>query len=87
VTRVGVLELRVPQDRAGRFSTELFDRYQHKDYALREMPHEVSCLRAERRRGDKYSLGGPKANEAPDECLHIGATHSVGLSGILCARP
>jgi putative transposase len=24
VTRVGVLELRVPQDRAGRFSTELF---------------------------------------------------------------
>ncbi|MES0212555.1 transposase, partial [Mesorhizobium sp. M0028] len=25
VTRVGVLELRVPQDRAGRFSTELFE--------------------------------------------------------------
>ncbi len=28
VTRVGKLELRVPQDRAGRFSTELFERYQ-----------------------------------------------------------
>src|SRR3546814_4202035 len=27
VTRVGKLELRVPQDRAGRFSTELFERY------------------------------------------------------------
>jgi putative transposase len=27
VTRVGVLELRVPQDRAGHFSTELFERY------------------------------------------------------------
>ncbi|PBB28996.1 hypothetical protein CK222_30320 [Mesorhizobium sp. WSM3866] len=27
MTRVGVLELRVPQDRAGRFSTELFERY------------------------------------------------------------
>ncbi len=26
VTRVGVLELRVPQDRMGRFSTELFER-------------------------------------------------------------
>ena len=28
VTRVGTLELRVPQDRAGRFSTELFERCQ-----------------------------------------------------------
>src|SRR5207248_81044 len=27
ITRVGKLELRVPQDRAGRFSTELFERY------------------------------------------------------------
>jgi putative transposase len=28
VSRVGKLELRVPQDRHGRFSTELFERYQ-----------------------------------------------------------
>ena len=28
ITRVGKLELRVPQDRQGRFSTDLFDRYQ-----------------------------------------------------------
>jgi len=28
ITRVGKLELRVPQDRTGRFSTELFERYQ-----------------------------------------------------------
>ena len=28
ITGVGTLELRVPQDRAGRFSTELFERYQ-----------------------------------------------------------
>jgi putative transposase len=34
VTRVGVLELRVPQDRAGRFSTELFERYQRAEKAL-----------------------------------------------------
>ena len=27
VTRVGTLELRVPQDREGRFSTRLFERY------------------------------------------------------------
>ncbi|MER9050317.1 IS256 family transposase [Mesorhizobium sp. M0923] len=34
VTRVGVLELRVPQDRTGRFSTELFERYQRSEKAL-----------------------------------------------------
>jgi putative transposase len=33
VTRVGKLELRVPQDRAGRFSTELFERYQRSEKA------------------------------------------------------
>jgi putative transposase len=34
ITRVGKLELRVPQYRAGRFSTELFERYQRSDRAL-----------------------------------------------------
>lgn len=34
VTRVGKLELRVPQDRQGRFSTELFQRYQRSEQAL-----------------------------------------------------
>lgn len=34
VTRVGRLELRVPQDRQGRFSTELFSRYQRSEQAL-----------------------------------------------------
>ena len=34
VTRVGTLELRVPQDRDGRFSTEVFDRYQRSEKAL-----------------------------------------------------
>jgi transposase-like protein len=38
VTRVGKLELRVPQDRQGRFSTEIFERYQRSEKAL------VSCL-------------------------------------------
>jgi len=31
VTRVGKIELRVPQDRAGRFSTEVFERYQRSE--------------------------------------------------------
>lgn len=34
ITRIGVLELRVPQDRLGRFSTELFERYQRSEKAL-----------------------------------------------------
>lgn len=34
VTRVGKIELRVPQDRDGRFSTELFERYQRSEQAL-----------------------------------------------------
>ena len=33
-TRVGTLELRVPQDRDGTFSTELFARYQRNEQAL-----------------------------------------------------
>jgi putative transposase len=34
MTRVGKLELRVPQDRQGRFSTEVFERYQRSEKAL-----------------------------------------------------
>jgi putative transposase len=34
ITRVGKLELRVPQDRQGRFRTEVFERYQRSEKAL-----------------------------------------------------
>jgi len=34
ITRVGKLELRIPQDRKGRFSTQLFERYQRSEKAL-----------------------------------------------------
>lgn len=34
VTRVGKIELRVPQDREGRFQTEVFERYQRSEKAL-----------------------------------------------------
>ncbi|HSN84064.1 MAG TPA: IS256 family transposase [Polyangiales bacterium] len=34
ITRVGKIELRVPQDREGNFSTELFERYQRSEKAL-----------------------------------------------------
>ena len=31
ITRLGKLELRVPQDRNGPFCTEIFERYQHSE--------------------------------------------------------
>lgn len=34
VTRVGSIELRIPRDREGKFSTELFERYQRSEKAL-----------------------------------------------------
>jgi putative transposase len=34
ITRVGKLELRLPQDRNGRFSTEIFERYQRSEKGL-----------------------------------------------------
>lgn len=34
ITRVGSIDLRVPRDREGRFSTELFERYQRSEKAL-----------------------------------------------------
>lgn len=34
ITRVGTLELRVPQDRDGQFSTQVFERYQRSEKAL-----------------------------------------------------
>ena len=34
VSRVGKLELRIPQDRQGRFCTQLFERYQRSEKAL-----------------------------------------------------
>lgn len=34
ITRVGKLELRIPQDRDGRFSTELFEHYQRSERTL-----------------------------------------------------
>jgi transposase-like protein len=34
ITRVGKLELRVPRDREGRFSTEFFERYSRSEKAL-----------------------------------------------------
>ncbi len=41
VTRVGRIELRVPQDRQGRFRPEVFERYQRSEKALVEAMMEM----------------------------------------------
>ena len=41
ITRVGEPELRVPQDRDGRFSTELFERHRRPGQALVASPAEM----------------------------------------------
>ena len=41
VTRVGRIELPVPQDRQGRFRTEVFERYQRSEKALVEAMMEM----------------------------------------------
>src|SRR5690348_14952205 len=47
VTRVGKLELRVPQDRQGRFRTEVFERYQRSEKALVGALTEMYVQRSE----------------------------------------
>ncbi len=46
VTRVGKLELRVPRDREGRFSTELSEHYQRSEQALVEALAQMSAIPA-----------------------------------------
>src|SRR6516164_7714920 len=56
ITRVGTLELRVPQDRDGRFSTELFQRYQRSEKALVGTPGRdvrAGCVDPQGQGGDR----------------------------------
>jgi transposase-like protein len=71
VTRVGTLELRVPQDRGGRFSTELFERYQRSENAL------VGTL------AEMYVQGVSTRKKAVTEAL---CGHSFSASAISAAN-
>src|SRR5690242_21028193 len=62
ITRVGKLELRVPQDRTGRFSTELFERYQRSKRALVAALAEMYVRSEERRVGKEC-----RSRWAPDQ--------------------
>jgi putative transposase len=80
VTRLGKLELRVPQDRQGRFSTELFSRYQRSEKALVSALMEMYIQGVSTRRvkaiteelcGHEFSASAVSAiNVKMDEELH-----------------
>ena len=53
VTRVGKLELRVPQDREGRFSTQVFQRYQRSERALVSALAGCTCRGSRRGRSKR----------------------------------
>jgi transposase-like protein len=55
ITRTGRLELRVPQDRGGRFSTELFERYRSEQAPV-AMLAEMDCRTS---RPGRWSPQGP----------------------------
>src|SRR5271169_3695382 len=76
VTRVGKLKLRVPQERDGRFSTELFERYLRSEQALvaKSAGDREDCHQAE-----AASLAGHGPGSAPVTVLSAGVAF-VALS-------
>src|SRR6202047_973141 len=88
VTRVGKLELRVPQDRDGRFSTELFERYQRSEQALVATLAEMYVQGVSTRKvkaiteelcGHAFSASAISAiNKRLDESLEAFATRPLG---------
>jgi putative transposase len=80
ITRVGKLELRVPRDREGRFSTELFDRYQRSEKALVSALAEMYVQGVSTRKvkkiteelcGHEFSASTiSRINQGLDETLH-----------------
>ena len=67
VTRIGKLELRVPRDREGRFSTELFDRFQRSEKALVSALAEmyVQGVSTRKVKAVTEELAGTRSRRAP----------------------
>ena len=65
VTRVGKLVLRVPQDRQGRFRTEVFERYQRSEKALVAALAEMYVQGCRRERSKRLPRSYAAANSRP----------------------
>jgi putative transposase len=86
ITRVGTLELRVPQDRMGRFSTELFERYQPWEKALVGTLAEMYVQGVSTRKvkavtetlcGHSFSASSISAGHWPWRCTRTGLKRPV----------
>jgi hypothetical protein len=78
ITRVGTLELRVPQDRAGRFSTELFERYQRSEKALVGTLAEMYVQGVSTRRACPREGGGQGGNRSVVRAQLLGLGDQLG---------
>lgn len=81
-TRVGTLTLRVPQDREGTFSTELFARYQRSEQAL-----VTTLMEMDSARGLDPERGGDHGGTVWDEHLQesglvLGGTLGPRIAGV-----
>ena len=65
VTRVGKLVLRVPQDRQGRFRTEVFERYQRSEKALVAALAEMYVQGCRRERSKRLPRSYAATNSRP----------------------
>ena len=65
ITRVGKLELRVPRDRDGRFSTELFERYQRSEKALVATLAEMYVQGVSTRKVKAITAGSRRSRRQP----------------------
>jgi Transposase, Mutator family len=89
ITRVGKLELRVPQDRDGRFSTELFERYQRSEKALVAALAEMYVQGVSTRKVKAIPRVRPKAGprtSTEDLCGHSFSASSLPALGPALGR-
>src|SRR5215204_4288588 len=80
-TRVGAVELRVPQDRDGTFSTELFARYQRSEQAL------VTTLMEMYLQGGGDHRGAVRHEHLQEPGLGAGGAPGPGVAGVAGTAP
>ncbi len=85
ITRIGKLELRVPQDRQGRLSTELFERYQRSEKALVAALVEMYVQGVSTRKVKQITEELVGHSFPASSISHINKTLDAGLKAF-CAR-
>jgi hypothetical protein len=95
VTRIGKIELRVLQDRQGRFSTELFERYQRSEKVLMAALTEMYIQGVSTRKvkaiteeliGHSFSASSSSRGSVPVG-LWVGAAFALAAPQVTQANP